>query len=185
MHTPDQPILESTISGNAVTVRVVDVAVADVPALMHLHIAVLTEGRWFLTEPGEYPHDPFTLLEMVKDVRSADNCAWFVARDDSEILGFATVIGGHLRRTRRTARFEVMVAEQARGRGIGRALTETAIGWYRACVNLDKLSLAVFDDNERAIGLYKALGFVEEGRRVAEYVEADGTPRGDVLMTLK
>ncbi len=165
--------------------RVVDVSPADAPALMHLHIAVLTEGRWFLTEPGEYPHDPFTLLEMIKDVLNADNCAWWVARDGTGILGFATVIGGHLRRTQRTARFEVMVAEPARGRGIGRELTETAIDWFRASPSLDKLSLAVFDDNERAIGLYKALGFVEEGRRKDEYVEADGTHRGDVLMTLK
>ena len=66
--------------------RVVDVSPADAPALMHLHIAVLTEGRWFLTEPGEYPHDPFTLLEMIKDVLNADNCAWWVARDGTGIL---------------------------------------------------------------------------------------------------
>jgi GNAT superfamily N-acetyltransferase len=167
-----------------VSFRVVEASPADAPELMHLHIAVLTEGRWFLTDPGEYPHDPFTLLETIKDVLGAGNCGWWVARDKSGILGFATVIGGHLRRTRRTARFEVMVAEHARSRGVGRALTETAIGWYRDCPNLDKLSLAVFDDNERAIGLYQSLGFGEEGRRAGEYVEADGTRRGDVLMAL-
>lgn len=151
---------------------------------MHLHIAVLSEGRWFLTEPGEYPHDPFSLLEMIKDIQASDNSHWWVARDATGILGFATVIGGHLRRTQRTARFEVMVAKQARGQGVGRALTESAIDWYRASPHLDKLSLAVFDDNERAVALYRELGFVEEGRRVGEYVEADGTRRGDILMTL-
>jgi GNAT superfamily N-acetyltransferase len=123
-----------------VSFRVVEASPADAPELMHLHIAVLTEGRWFLTDPGEYPHDPFTLLETIKDVLGAGNCGWWVARDKSGILGFATVIGGHLRRTRRTARFEVMVAEHARSRGVGRALTETSSRWPSLTITSERLA---------------------------------------------
>jgi ribosomal protein S18 acetylase RimI-like enzyme len=39
---------------------------------------------------------------------------------------------------------------------------------------MHKLSLSVFAHNEPALGLYRKLGFVEEGRRVKHYRRADG-----------
>ena len=47
---------------------------------------------------------------------------------------------------------------------------------------LRKLSLAVLADNAAAVALYEACGFRVEGRRVGEYLEADGTARDDLLM---
>jgi ribosomal protein S18 acetylase RimI-like enzyme len=47
---------------------------------------------------------------------------------------------------------------------------------------LQKLSLAVFADNSPAIGLYRSLGFIEEGRRIGEYREEDGRLRDDLIM---
>ena len=41
-------------------------------------------------------------------------------------------------------------------------MMEMAIDWGRA-VGLAKLTLRVFPDNERAIGLYRSLGFQDEG----------------------
>jgi RimJ/RimL family protein N-acetyltransferase len=65
------------------------------------------------------------------------------------------------------------VARDWRGRGVGSALLETAIGWARE-QGLHKLSLDVFVHNERAIGLYRKFGFVEEGRRVKHYRRRSG-----------
>ena len=48
---------------------------------------------------------------------------------------------------------------------------------------MEKLSLSVFSDNDRAIALYEASGFGIEGRREREYRLADGSYRGDVLMS--
>ena len=166
------------------THRVREVHESDVPALMRLHLDVLDEGRWFISTPSEYTHDPFSLLEHVKEMRRRDNCGWWVVAVNGAPVGFATVTGGHLARITHVARFEVMVARAHRGKGIGHALTSHAVAWARTCPVLHKLSLAVFDDNERAIGLYRALGFHEEGRRPGEYREADGSVRGDVLMSM-
>jgi RimJ/RimL family protein N-acetyltransferase len=65
------------------------------------------------------------------------------------------------------------VARDWRGRGVGTALLAAASEWARER-GLHKLSLSVFAHNEAAIGLYRKLGFVEEGRRVKHYRRASG-----------
>jgi ribosomal protein S18 acetylase RimI-like enzyme len=65
------------------------------------------------------------------------------------------------------------VARDWRGRGVGTALFAAAIAWARAH-GCHKLSLSVFAHNTAAIGLYRKLGFVEEGRRVEHYRRQSG-----------
>ena len=65
------------------------------------------------------------------------------------------------------------VAREWRQRGVGSALLAAAIDWARE-QGLHKLSLSVFAHNEAAIGLYRKVGFVEEGRRVKQYRRASG-----------
>ena len=67
----------------------------------------------------------------------------------------------------------MMVARDWRGRGVGGALLTAAIHWARER-GLHKLSLGVFAHNVAAIGLYRKIGFVEEGRRVKHYRRANG-----------
>jgi ribosomal protein S18 acetylase RimI-like enzyme len=65
------------------------------------------------------------------------------------------------------------VTREWRGRGVGSALLAAAID--RARENgLHKLSLSVFAHNDAAIGLYRKLGFVEEGRHLKQYRRASG-----------
>jgi RimJ/RimL family protein N-acetyltransferase len=70
-----------------------------------------------------------------------------------------------------------------RGRGVGSALVQAAIGWARG-QGLHKLSLEVFAHNTAAIGLYRKAGFVEEGRRVKQYRRADGELWDSIVMGL-
>jgi RimJ/RimL family protein N-acetyltransferase len=67
----------------------------------------------------------------------------------------------------------MMVAREWRGRGVGSALMTAAIDWARER-GLHKLSLDVFAHNTAAIGLYRKMGFVEEGRRIKHYRRANG-----------
>ena len=114
---------------------------------------------------------------------AADNCAFLVARRPGHrVVGYLTLNGGALARTRHVARLELMVDAGHRRSGVGRALLGAAIDRARAGGVLRKLSLAVLADNAAAIALYAAHGFVEEGRRRGEYREPDGTLRDDVLM---
>ncbi len=156
---------------------------ADAPALHALHRSVLAEGRYFITTLDEFKHASASQKELlIGDLRRAPRGNIFVARIDGTIVGFAVVRGSVLSRMRHVGRLEIMVASGYRGRGIGVALMEAVVAWSEAASGLTKLALNVFDDNERAIGLYRRFGFVEEGRRPAEYLMEDGTYRGDVLM---
>jgi RimJ/RimL family protein N-acetyltransferase len=65
------------------------------------------------------------------------------------------------------------VARDWRGRGVGAALLAAAIDWARDH-GLHKLSLSVFAHNAAAIGLYRKVGFVEEGRRVKHFRRSSG-----------
>ena len=70
-----------------------------------------------------------------------------------------------------------------RGRGVGSALVQTAIGWARG-QRLHKLCLEVFAHNTAAIALYRKSGFTEEGRRVKQYRRASGELWDSLVMGL-
>jgi RimJ/RimL family protein N-acetyltransferase len=65
------------------------------------------------------------------------------------------------------------VAAEWRGRSVGSALLAAAVDWSRER-GLHKLNLDVFAHNAAAIGLYRKLGFVEEGRRLKQYRRQNG-----------
>ncbi len=55
------------------------------------------------------------------------------------------------------------VAPRARGKGAGEALIDAVIRWART-QRVERVSLDVWEDNERAIALYERCGFVDRGR---------------------
>ena len=70
------------------------------------------------------------------------------------------------------------VHDAYRGRGIARALIGEALAIADRWLNLKRIELTVYTDNDRAIGLYEQNGFVREGHfkafgfRDGEFVDA-------------
>lgn len=88
-----------------------------------------------------------------------------VAEDDGRVVGMLTLTPGSFgRKDAHVASLGMMVAPSRRGMGIGSAMVEYAIAWARRH-DYEKIHLQVFSSNERALALYRKLGFVEEGRR--------------------
>lgn len=159
-----------------------DAVVEDAPAIVALHRGVLAEKAWFITLPGEAIGGIDARIRQIRDFKRLGNSAFLVAVRAGKVVGFLTATGGTLARMRHCAKIEVMVAADARGTGAGRALMAACVAWATANPVIEKLGLNVFADNDRAIALYKRLGFAEEGRRLREYRAEDGTYRDDVLM---
>jgi putative acetyltransferase len=66
-----------------------------------------------------------------------------------------------------------MVGDDWQGKGIGTALMRAAIELVGKWLNLTRLELTVFTDNERAIALYRKFGFEIEGT-LRKYAFRDG-----------
>ncbi|MEM6929393.1 MAG: N-acetyltransferase [Myxococcota bacterium] len=170
-------------TGSDPSLRIEPARLRDAPHTLSLHRTVLEEGRWFVARPEELWTTPTLRERDIRKLSESDNGCFLVARlAEVPVAGFLTLTGGLWARSRHVGRIELMVGARYRGRGIGKALLREAIAFAERSPILTKLALAVFADNDRAIGLYQSLGFVEEGRRRGEYREADGTRRDDLLM---
>ena len=151
----------------------------DAPALVALRDAVAAERTLIAAAPGE--------RSVVEEELSLST---LVSQGGLPLtLVVEGAVCGQLMVSRRTERFyshigevAIIVSNECRGQGLGRQLMETAIEWARA-VGIAILSLSVFTSNERAIALYRAVGFEQEGLRRAQVLLADG-PRDVLLMAL-
>jgi ribosomal protein S18 acetylase RimI-like enzyme len=131
----------------------------DAPGLAALIDAVAAEGEFIAAVPGE----PDTIEQSSRLVSVVHEGGLTLTL---EVDG---VPAGHVLVNRRAGRhyahvgeIAILVSNAQRGAGHGRSLMEMAIAWGRA-VGLAKLSLRVFPDNQRAIALYRSLGFQDEG----------------------
>ena len=57
----------------------------------------------------------------------------------------------------------IMVAGHAQGQGVGKALLQALLHAADQWANVLRTELTVFADNQRAIALYRSLGFLDEG----------------------
>ncbi len=76
-------------------------------------------------------------------------------------------------RRKHAAKIGMAVRDDWQGKGVGSALMQAAIEFAEKWLNIWRLELEVFVDNEPAIGLYKKFGFVIEGTLVG-YAYRDG-----------
>jgi len=155
---------------------------SDAGAVGALRRAVLAEGRWFLSDPEEAFLSPEAVAEDLRALDQQPNSRVFVAWRGPALAGVLWLRGGRLRRVAHETSLELLVAAPERGQGVGRRLLREGIAWAEGAPMVQRLALAVMADNERAIALYRAHGFVQEGHRVGSVREADGRLRDDLLM---
>lgn len=155
---------------------------ADAPILVEIYRGVLAEGQWFITYPDEFTGTEETQARAIRARNAETNGRLLVARVHGELAGSLSIKGGSMERTRHVGMVEVYVDKAARGQGVGRSLMEAGILWAETNPILRKLALNVFEDNHRAVDLYRRLGFSVEGRLVGEFMEEDGTQRNDLMM---
>ncbi len=124
---------------------------------------------------------PYTSVEQRrKRLMEVDNTAYpLVAVVEGEIVGQLTLHArGGSPRVRHTAGLGMAVRDDWHGRGVGTALMVACINLADNWLNIRRLQLEVYVDNEPAIRLYKRFGFEIEGRfvdfayRDGEYIDA-------------
>jgi len=108
----------------------------------------------------------------------------FVAELDGEVVGWVAVVPYSRRRVYRgVGEVSVYVAEQVRGRGVGRALLEELIESARAG-GLWTLQAGIFPENGASLALHRAVGFREVGVR-ERIGQLDDVWRDVILLELR
>jgi len=101
-----------------------------------------------------------------------------VACVDGEVVGALCLTTFKAPRRRHAADLGMAVHDDWQGKGVGSALMEAVIDLADNWLDLSRLELSVYTDNEPGIALYKKFGFEQEGifRRFAfrdgEFVDA-------------
>lgn len=125
----------------------------DWPSVLPIFREVVTAGETFAYDPGSSSEQAREVWLVAPPGRTV------VACDGSRVLGTAHMgpnrpgPGSHVS----TASF--MVAGNARGRGVGRALGEYALSWAREQGYAAMQFNAVVESNHVAVRLWQALGF--------------------------
>ncbi len=118
---------------------------------------------------------PYRSLESVREqlTKSGEGDHLLVAEIVGEVVG---VIGLHTSsrpRVNHKAEVGMMVRDDWKGKGVGAALMQAVIELADKWLNLTRIELTVFTDNESAIALYRKFGFEIEGT-LRKYAFRDG-----------
>ena len=136
-----------------VTARVRPATAADTAAIAGL-IALLAEG----------PDEPVRVsADWVAECLGDHAFFALVAELDGEVVGVVTwtLVRGLFHGKKSAVIQEASVAPACRDRGIGRALLEEAVARIKR-QDIAEISISTGFENERAMHLYRRLGFVEE-----------------------
>lgn len=107
---------------------------------------------------------PFQRVEMVEKWLAGlgANTMAIVAERDSRLVGTAS-LEQYAGRRGHAASIGMGVRDDCHGQGIGSGLLAALLDAADDWLNLRRLELTVYTDNEAAIGLYRKFGFEEEG----------------------
>lgn len=135
--------------------------------LVHIRAINAEPNNGIIRGPGEEP----TLEEerhILAGFAAADNAVMKIAVTPSgEVIGMAGFQGGKRRAVRHAGGIGISVSQAWREQGVGTALMQQLIAWARATGIIQRMELEVNVENERALHVYRKLGFQIEGRKQA------------------
>ena len=125
----------------------------------------------------QLPHPSLDLWEK-RLTHVPEHVYSYVALYQGEVIGNLGLEVCVNPRRRHVASLGMGVKDNFAGKGVGSALLQTSVDLCDNWINIKRLELTVYTDNEQAINLYKKFGFQIEGESAAfafrdgEYVAA-------------
>lgn len=157
----------------------------DAEAVLANFILTHEQTDYLTTYPEETDFTPEQEREYLKSQMESEREAELVAEVNGVIAGTAGVrIIRDAEKTRHRAGFGISIDSVWWGLGIGRALTEACIECARAAGYV-QMELEVVAANERAVSLYRGVGFTEYGRNPKGFRSRNTGWQEIVLMRLE
>lgn len=149
----------------------------DLPFVHELDNNESVMHYWF-----EEPYEAFVELCDLYDKHIHDQSERrFIVERDRVSVGLVELV--EINHIHRRAEFQIIIAPEHQGNHYATVATRLAMDYAFTVLNLYKLSLIVDCENQCAIGVYKKLGFHEEGRLRHEFF-VDGEYRDVFRMAI-
>ncbi|MEC6747306.1 GNAT family N-acetyltransferase [Marinilactibacillus sp. XAAS-LB27] len=123
------------------------------------------------------------LLKEYEDNQKSDTIRQFIIYDGDQKIGYTSLFNINPRH--RSATFAIMLDPSHHGKGYATRSTELVVKYGFNQLNLNKISLDVVDYNEKAIHIYKKVGFEIEGERKQQYFIKGAYTNGYVMGLLR
>lgn len=136
----------------------------DLPYVHSLNNNAGVMRYWF-----EEPYEALVELEDIyeKHIHDQSERRFVVCLDAGVSIGLVELTD--IQQIHRNAEFSIIIAPQYQGLHYASKAVMLAIEYSFAVLNLYKIYLEVARDNERAVHVYKKLGFQQEGILLQEY----------------
>jgi L-amino acid N-acyltransferase YncA len=119
--------------------------------------------------------------DWLRDIESGEALTILAWKDD-DVLGYGTIHRNALGWSSHVAELRVVVAPQARSKGLGRLLTEEAFKSALRC-GIEKMVARMTEDQKAAIAVFTELGFHQEALLAGHVKDLEGNTHDLVMMT--
>ncbi|AIQ12758.1 GNAT family N-acetyltransferase [Paenibacillus durus] len=171
---------EFCVNGLSYTVR--SAIVTDAQALSEIRVQIDGETENLDREPGEAFIDTPGFEQIIKTDTENTRNLFLIAAVNDKIVGFSRCEGNPLKRFSHKVEFGICVLKDYWGYGIGKNLLTESISWADSN-GIKKIMLnGVLETNDKAIELYKKLGFEIEGILKKDKVLSDGKYYNTIVM---
>jgi putative acetyltransferase len=140
---------------------------------------IVAREKKYIAQVEALPLEPFR--RFVKQSIQSD-AAQFVALEHASVVGWCDIFPGWAHAFQHVGSLGMGLLPEYRGRGVGQQLLAACIDKARSR-GITRIELEARADNERAIRLYKRMGFVHEVRK-ARAMRFDGVYFDTVQMSL-
>ncbi|EJQ95159.1 N-acetyltransferase family protein [Bacillus mycoides] len=170
---------EFCINGLEYTIR--PAAKQDAGQLSKIRVQIDGETENMDREVGEGFIDTKGFQEIIKTDSKKTRNLFLVAEVHNRVVGFSRCEGSDLTRLSHKVEFGVCILKEFWGYGMGKCLLQQSINWADENA-VKKIALQVLETNEKAIQLYKNLGFGVEGILKNDKKLSDGKYYNTVVM---
>lgn len=151
-------------------------------ALLELEKEVLAENEFMISVFEEFEETLEQQRSWIQKILENERERLIVAEINGEVVGLIVFRSKSTKRLSHTGSFTAMVKKEYRNQGIGKLLIKELLSWAEQNPLIEKVSLGVLSTNQRAIELYKSMGFTEEGRKIKEVKFSEDLYVDDILM---
>lgn len=169
MYIPEEKI---TLNGHELLFR--SPTETDAQMLLDYLKTVCGETRCLVMEPEEITMTPEGEKAFISNHNASENSFLLLGFLDGEYVGNCSLTGNSQSRYQHRASIGIALYQKYTGMGIGRAMIEKLFRIARE-IGIEQLELEVTADNERALRLYKSMGFEIHGTFPNNMKYKDGT----------